>query len=327
MSSSTARSVQLTSLPPELLENIFRYLSSDIVCIRNLANVCTRFQTIICSVPVRVQIPLAEDDLAWLVRYNIPVRHIINTEIAAYVGDQILSLNLSSCRVARLVGYDYLSRRCEVTPHYLAVLHYLRQKARTSLRRLELNVDLSRGRRYFKFAELIVSFQGLRSLSVHFSAHIELNQRILNNDDAQNFINMLLANLPNLSTFHIFICPPRRLRVASKTLTELGIYKTDSVEVVSLSLPILERLSLHESTADLFRKIMSDRETGSHTMHRNLLAVVYDGCPNLRIFNNLRLPPSLCPPHRLEKKEWTRQLNRALVRQYKHQALRQQPVV
>lgn len=312
----------LTSLPPELLEKIFTYLCSDVASLRSLAAVCTRFQQIVLSIPVRVRIPLKEADLSWLVQHRVSVRYIFNCEIAAYVGDQIFGLNLGSCQVAKLVGYDYQSRKCEVTPHYLALVQYLRHTARSSLRRLELNVDLSRGKRSFKFAELITSFQRLTILSLHFSAHIELNQRILNNSDSQSFIDLLLANLPNLSTFHIFICPPRRLRVSSKTLRDLGIYKTDSVEFTDLALPALERLNLHESTAELFKKIMSDRETGGQAMHRNLLSVIYDGCPNLRILNNLRL----CSPSRMEKGEWTKQVNRALVKQYRHQALRQQAV-
>ena len=77
------------------------------------------------QVPVKVQIPLSESDLSWVQQHAIPVRHLANREIAAFVGDQILGLNLASCRVARLVGYDYQSRRCEVTPHYLALLHCL----------------------------------------------------------------------------------------------------------------------------------------------------------------------------------------------------------
>lgn len=325
----------ITSLPPELLEKIFQLLSSDLQCVRNLAEVCTLFQKIACSVrtsqsifdyyltpqvPVRVHIPVPQPDLSWLVKHSVPVRHLSNYEIAAFVGDQILSLNLSLLRVARLVGYDYQSRRCEVTPHYLRLVQTVLLRSRGSLRRLELNVDLSRGRRYFKFAEILTTYRGLRSLSIHFSAHIELNQRILNNDDAQNFIDLVLVNLPSLTTFNIFICPQRRLRVCSAKLRELGVYKSDGVEISGLDLPSLERLSLHESTVDLFRKILQDRETGGETMHRSLLSHIYDGCPNLRLLNNLRLPSNLCPPNRLDKREWTRQLNRALVRQYRSQA-------
>ena len=182
-----------------------------------------------------------------------------------------------------------------------------------------MNVDLSRGRRFFKFAEIITQFSRLRSLSLHFSAHIELNQRILNSEDAQNFIDIILANLASLKTFNIYICPPRKLRISSNTLQEFGIFKSDSVEITKLNLPNLTRLHIHESTADLFRKIMSDRETGGHNLHRNLLGLIFDGCPRIRVFNQLRIPAELCSgsTSRPDKKEWTRLVNKALVRQYR----------
>jgi len=180
-------------------------------------------------------------------------------------------------------------------------------------------VDLSRGRRFFKFAEIITQFSRLRSLSIHFSAHIELNQRILNSEDAQNFIDIILANLSSLRTFNIYICPPRKLRIFSNTLQEFGVFKSDSVEITKLSLPNLTRLHIHESTADLFRKIMSDRETGGNNLHRNLLGIIHDGCPRIRVFNQLRIPAELCSgsTSRPDKKEWTRLVNKALVRQYR----------
>jgi len=309
--------VSITYLPPEILEKIFACLSSDIQCMRSISGVCPTFHDVVCKVPVIVQIPLCEADLAWLKHNSVPVRYLFNCEIAAYVADQIFSLNLNNTRVAKLVGYDYQSRKCEVTPHYLQIVDFVRHRAQHSLKRLELNVDLSRGRRFFKFAEIITQFSRLRSLSIHFSAHIELNQRILNSEDAQNFIDIILANLPSLKTFNIYICPPRKLRISSNTLHELGIFKSDSIEITSLNLPHLSRLHIHESTADLFRKIMSDRETGGHHLHRNLLALIYDGCPRIRVFNQLRIPPDLCSNSRPDKKEWTRLVNKALVRQYR----------
>jgi hypothetical protein len=313
----------ITSLPPEILEKIFNQLSSDPGSLRCLAGVCAPFRLAALSVAVRVQLPLTEKDLAWLRHHSVPVRHLRNCELAAYVGDQVVGLNLSGLRSARLVGYDYQSRRCEVTPHYLALLLCVSHRAAESLRTLHINVDFSRTRRGFRFAEVVTSLRALRSLSIHFSSHIELNQRILNNNDTQSFIDLLLANLPRLVTFNIYICPARRLRVASRSLRELGVYKSDSVEVVGLDLPNLHRLSLHESTAQLFRRILADREAGGATMHRNLLSLLYDGCPRLRMLNDLRLPMSLRTP-RPARAEWSRGLNKELVRQYREQAGREE---
>jgi len=311
--------VSITDLPPEVLEKIFACLSSDLQTVRSISEVTPAFHQIVCKVPVIVQIPLSEADLGWLKQNCVPVRYLFNCEIAAYVADQIFSLNLRSTRVAKLVGYDYQSRKCEVTPHYLQIVECVRHRAQHSLKRFELNVDLSRGRRFFKFAEIITQFSRLRSLSIHFSAHIELNQRILNSEDAQNFIDIILANLSSLRTFNIYICPPRKLRIFSNTLQEFGVFKSDSVEITKLSLPNLTRLHIHESTADLFRKIMSDRETGGNNLHRNLLGIIFDGCPRIRVFNQLRIPAELCSgsTSRPDKKEWTRLVNKALVRQYR----------
>ena len=43
--------------------------------------------------------------------------------------------------MAKLVGYDYQSRKCEVTQAYLLIVERIRRKARHCFRRLELNVD------------------------------------------------------------------------------------------------------------------------------------------------------------------------------------------
>lgn len=310
--------VGIMDLPTEILEKIFTCLSYDLETIKSISRVNSCFQQIGTKIPVIVQIPLSAAHLTWLKRHNVPVRYLFNCEIAAYVCDQIFSLNLCKTKVAKLVGYDYQSRKCEVTPHYLQIVNFLRRQANKSLRRLELNVDLSRNQRAFTFTGIISQFSGLRSLSIHFSAHIELNERILNSIEAQEFIDVILDNLPSLRVFNIYICPPRRLRISSITLREFGIFKSDSVEITKLDLPNLKKLNIHESTADLFRKIISDRESGGNHLHRNLLALIYDGCPKIRIFNQLRIPAELFQENsRPDKKEWTRLVNKALVKQYR----------
>jgi len=309
--------VSCTDLPPEILEKIFHYLSSDLdTCIR-VSQVCHVFRSVISRVPVLITIPLVSRQSRWLQQFNVPVRYLYNCEISAYVSDQIVALNLNQLKVAKLVGYDYQSRKCEVTQHYLQIVQFIRRKASSTLKRFELNVDLSKGRRSFKFAEILTQFTQLRSLSIHFSAHIELNQRILNSDAAQNLIDILLSNLPNLKTFNIFICPQRRLHIKSRSLQEFGIFKSDAIEMTRLDLPNLAKLNIHENTIEMFRKIMADRETSGTHLHKNLLSLVYDGCPNLRVINHLRLSPDLCPPNRPDRKIWTRNVNRLLIKQYK----------
>merc|ERR1712037_956962 len=97
-----------------------------------------------------------------------------------------------------------------------------------------------------RFVDLLCSFQCLRVLAIHFSAHIELNQRILNSEDAQELLDNVLKRIPTLATLHIFIWPLRRLRVSSTSLREFG-----------LLLPALKKISLHGSTTELFRKILA----------------------------------------------------------------------
>ena len=134
-------SPSLTSLPPEILEKIFHHVSSDISTCRSLSATCTTLHAVIVRVPVLVTIPVQDDDLRWLRENNVPIRYLYNCEIAAYVSDQIFAPNLSQLWVAKLVGYDYQSRKCEVTQAYLLIVERIRRKARHCLRRLELNVD------------------------------------------------------------------------------------------------------------------------------------------------------------------------------------------
>lgn len=307
------RQLYLDDLPPEILERIFLFVSTDPTVLKAISQVCPLFLDVVLKVPVQVHIPLTEPQLSWLVDNAIPVRSLTNREIAAYVGDQILALNLRGLVVARLVGYDYQSKKCEVTPHYLQILQFIRRRC-PLVKRLDLNVDLIRYRGDFRFADLITSFAKLTHLSIHFSAHIELNQRILNSDDAQNLIDTVVQDLPSLKTLNIFICPPRRFHLASETLQELGIFKSDSIEVTHLALPALRKLRIHESTVELFRKILADRETSGSQIHKNLLSIIYDGCPNLQVLNGQRLPGS----PRLGRRDWTRLVNKALIRQYRH---------
>ena len=53
----------------------------------------------------------------------------------AYVSDQIVSLNLRGLRVARLVGYDYQSKKCEVTLLYWQILQCVRRRSQPQLNR------------------------------------------------------------------------------------------------------------------------------------------------------------------------------------------------
>ena len=119
-----------------------------------------------------------------------------------------------------------------------------------------------------------------------------------------------------MKTFNIFICPPRTLRISSRNLQELGIFKSDAIEIRKLNLPSLRKLNIHENIVELFRKISADKESAGVNLHKNLLSVIYEGCPNLRTINRVRLGPELSRWPRLDRRLWTRLVNRALVRRY-----------
>ena len=125
----------------------------------------------------------------------------------------------------------------------------------------------------------------------------------------------MLSILKNLKTFNIYICPQRKLHLKSKSLREVGIFKSDAIEISHLELPSLGKLNIHENTVELFRKIMADRETNGTEMHKNLLSVIYEGCPKISVLNNLKLPPELVKD-RPEQKIWTRKVNKLLIKQY-----------
>ena len=134
-STCTMSRTRLSHLPPEILEKIFLHLSSDLETCRSVSLVCSLFHSVMVQVPVLVTIPIKDPDLRWIRRNKVPVRYLYNCEIAAYVSDQIFSLNLSQLKVAKLVGYDYQSRKCEVTHHYLQTVDFVRHKASQTLRR------------------------------------------------------------------------------------------------------------------------------------------------------------------------------------------------
>jgi hypothetical protein len=92
---------------------------------------------------------------------------------------------------------------------------------------------------------LILLNLALERLSIHFSAHIELNQRILNSDAAQRLVDALLAELGRLKRLHIFTFPPVRLRLTGAPyLEEFGLFSSDLTQIVHAELPSLKRLHI-----------------------------------------------------------------------------------
>ena len=91
MAEDDSSRLSITDIPPEILERIFQFISSDVGVLRTVSQVCPLFYRVVLKVPVSVQIPLSEAQLRWLADPGrcIPVRSLANREIAAYVSDQV----------------------------------------------------------------------------------------------------------------------------------------------------------------------------------------------------------------------------------------------
>jgi len=268
----------LQNLPPEILEKIFKFFASNIKQLKHLSDTCRKFADVIRKIHIRVSIPLEEELIRWLHTTSLRLHSLTNKEIAAYIQDQIGPLNIDTLKTARLVSFDYQSRKCEVTRHYWMLLLHFSRHCSVSLRRLELNADLAPGIKLFRFADLITSFKNLQRLCIHFSAHIELNQRILHSNDAQKLIDVILAELPHLKVLNIYTFPPVRISLESPGLIEFGLFKSELTSIVQLKTPALRRLNVGEDFKKLLlSNLHQERLTSYSSVHRTLLPVVYSG--------------------------------------------------
>jgi len=296
----------LEQLPPELLEKIFKAFVADVKQLKHIAQTCSKFHFVVLKIHPVVSIPLEEEQLLWLKSTQCPLYAITNREIAAYVIDQILPLNLGSLKTARLVSFDYQSRRCEVTPHYWQLLLHISRCGYQTLRRLEVNADLAQGFTTFRFAELISSFKHLQKLSIHFSAHIELNQRILHSTDAQKLLNIVLAELVHLRVLNIYTFPPVQIHLHSASLTEFGLFKSELTRIVTLNTPALRKLSVEENFKKLILSNIFERNQYTHnkSVHRNLFSLLHASCPHIELINRRRFPSQWEEGEQVSRSKW-----------------------
>jgi len=170
-----------------------------------------------------------------------------------------------------------------------------------------LNADLASGIKGFRFADLITSFSSLNKLSIHFSDHIELNQRILHSTDAQKLLDIILVELKHLKVLNIFTFPPVTISVKSESLTELGLFKSDLTQIVRLVTPALRKLNIDEKFRVLLFCNLSSRSyqnAVASSVHKNLFSVVYSGCPQLEFINKHRFPSQWEGGARVSKQQW-----------------------
>lgn len=283
----------ILDLPPELLELILSYERPDLARIVSLSSVCRQFRRPALNLLIPLQIPVSDPILSILSSHCVPIHTLASRSPAMFVKYQILELNLDRLRSADLLANDYLTerRRDELSPHYLQILQHLSScPATSSLRQLLLNVDLVQSPHdgSFRCLDLVSSFTQLTFLSLSFTQHIELQQRVLQRNDAQYVIKKLTERLKKLKSLYVISCPTDKLVIRSESLERLHIYRSEFAAISELRTPRLRRLMFHESLNAFFHKIQGDYHSKKGaSLHRGLFGILYDGCPGLESFNTV----------------------------------------
>ena len=308
-------SATILDLPLEVLEMIFSYLHLNLQDLMELTQVCRKFRVAVLSCPIPIRLPLQDEQLLIVSKYQIPISSLYNEQPSLYVQYQVSALNMNMCRLheAQLVANDYLpkSNLTQLSPHYMAILLYL-TVAKNSLRKLIVNVDLSTediNKKSYNCAKIIGQFKNLRFLSLHFTAQIELQEKIKAVKTSQeniqkNFIQYLLCKLPKLKTLYINSCPVHELSIKSSSLEKLCLYKSEFVNLKYLNTPKLKTLMFHEGMNKFFKKIRENELAGvkSQSSQLDIFKVIYHGCPNIENFNNGHL--GVLKPYNLTEENW-----------------------
>lgn len=324
--------MNITDLPPEILETIFCYLQLNLQGLLELAMVCRTFRDVAYSVPVPVKIPLQDKPLQVMREHHIPVSSLCNREPSLFVKYQIGQLNLRRLTHAQLVAGDYLAKTnmVELSSHYLEILEHLTIFCSGTLKHLMVNVDLlpphrqiqdhrrhrPTGSEGFRCADLIGKFKHLRFLAVHFTHQIELQQRVLGRNSAQKMLMQIVADLKSLRTLYVFVCPTNELIIHSESLEKLCIYKSEFVHIKELITPNLRSLMFHNGLHEFFRKAREDREMGVKFLNGGLFKVIYQGCPKLDFFNTVYV--GVLRPHNLSQEEWAQYALKLCIRKYQY---------
>ncbi len=283
----------ISDLPLEILELILSFLRLDLAELVALASINRKFREAALRTPLPVRLPLNDKQLQIMAKRRIPVLSLYNREPAMFVKYQVGHLNLQRLQEAQIVAGDYLSRSnmTELSPHYIDIIHHLSNCSSQSLKTLMLNVDIGqddRGR--FRCAHMISKFKKLTFLGLHFTAHIELQQRIRGSDCAQSFMAKILDSLDNLKSLYVYSCPVQKLSLRSRSLEKLCIYKSEFLEIEKLDAPNLRVIMFPDG---LFKETK---------LQNGLFEVLYDGCPKLENFNNVRVGD--LRSYGLTKEEW-----------------------
>ena len=149
---------------------------------------------------------------------------------------------------------------------------------------------------------MISRFKKLQFLSLHFTAHIELQQRILGSDSAQAFMIKIMDQLTDLKSLYMYSCPIQNLTIKSPSLEKLCIYKSEFLEIQKLDAPNLKTLMFPDG---VFKEA---------SVQNGLFEVIYDGCPQLQNVNNVRVGD--LRSYGLTKEEWCHYALRLCLKRY-----------
>ena len=297
------KSCSILDLPHEVLRIIFELTKPNFEEIVLLASVCKAFRSAAFEVAVGVHIPVNEDKLEILRRYQIPVSTLANRSLALFVGYQFKALNLRRLTTAELACDDYLTptastllgggvqrakgSRGRLSPHYLDILSRLSEQCSVSLRHLIVYMDLERSYdgNGFRCGEIVTSFKNLTFLSMSFNETIELRQKLERRSDARSLIRSVLGQLKRLKTLYLFHCPGDDLVIESDTLERLHIYKSEFAAVHTIKTPNLTKIVFHGGILEFFRKIRSRDEDAAKKA--KIFSVLYEGAPKLAVFNQV----------------------------------------
>ena len=172
------------------------------------------------------------------------------------------------------------------------------------------------GHIHYRCADFICCFKNLTYLAMHFTPQIELQQRILGTNSAQNIISQITSSLHHLKTLYIFVCPIQNLKITSNSLEKLCIYKSEFVDIKEMRTPNLKTLMFHNGLAEFFRKAREDKELGVKYLHNGLFRVIFNGCPKLDFFNSVYV--GILKKHDLSQKDWAHYAMKLCVRKFQY---------
>ena len=113
----------------------------------------------------------------------------------------------------------------------------------------------SRHRSTYLCAKWISQFKNLIFLSIHFTAQIELQEKIQTSKNSQsniqqNFIQFILNNLLKLRKFYLNSCPVQDLKMESQSLEKFCLYRSEFVSIKTLKTPKLRDQLITSLMAD-----------------------------------------------------------------------------